>query len=75
MNEKDLELEELSLEEIMKEFGSESVGGDELGDTQDLLDTIAAMERIAWWDWSHEQLRERLPDFNDVPAFIAKYDK
>ena len=33
------------------------------------------MERIAWWDWSHEQLRERLPDFNDVPAFVAKYDK
>ena len=38
-------------------------------------DTIAAMERIAWWDWSHEQLKERLPDFNDVPAFVAKYDR
>ena len=24
--------------------------------------------------WSHEQLKERLPDFNDVPAFIEKYD-
>ena len=36
--------------------------------------TIAAMLRIRWWDWSHEQLRERLPDFNDVPAFVAKYD-
>ena len=38
-------------------------------------ETIAAMERIAWWDWSHEELKERLPDFNDVPAFIEKYDK
>ena len=32
------------------------------------------MLRIRWWDWSHEQLRERLPDFNDVPACVAKYD-
>ena len=37
-------------------------------------ETIAATLRIRWWDWSHEQLKERLPDFNDVPAFIEKYD-
>ena len=37
-------------------------------------DTIAALLRIRWWDWSHEQLRERLKDFNDVPAFIRTYD-
>ena len=37
-------------------------------------DTIAAMERIRWWDWTHEQLRERLGDFDDVPAFVRKYD-
>ena len=37
-------------------------------------ETIAAMLRIRWWDWSHEQLRERLPEFNDVPAFVEKYD-
>lgn len=37
-------------------------------------DTIAAMRRICWWDWSHETLGERLRDFNDVSAFIQKYD-
>ena len=37
--------------------------------------TIAAMLRIRWWDWSHEELKERLLDFNDVPAFVRKYDK
>lgn len=37
-------------------------------------DTIAAMLRIRWWDWSHEQLRERLPDFNSVSDFVKKYD-
>lgn len=37
-------------------------------------DTIAAMLRICWWDWSHETLGERLRDFNDVSAFIQKYD-
>ena len=35
---------------------------------------IAAMGRIRWWDWSHETLRERLRDFDDVEAFCAKYD-
>ena len=38
-------------------------------------DTIAALLRIRWWDWSHEELRERLLDLNDVPSFIQKYDK
>lgn len=37
-------------------------------------ETIEALLRIRWWDWSHEQLRDRLADFNDVPAFIKKYD-
>ncbi len=37
-------------------------------------DTVAALLRIRWWDWSHEELKERLKDFNDVPAFIKKYD-
>ena len=27
---------------------------------------IAAMERIRWWDWSHDMLRERLRDFDDA---------
>ena len=37
-------------------------------------DTIAALLRIQWWDWSHEELRERLRDFDDVASFCAKYD-
>ena len=37
--------------------------------------TIAALLRIRWWDWSHEELKQRLKDFNDVPAFVAKYDR
>ncbi len=36
--------------------------------------TIAALLRIRWWDWDHATLKERLPEFNDVPAFIEKYD-
>ena len=34
-----------------------------------------ALESIAWWDWSHETLRDALPDFRRLPieSFIAKY--
>ena len=32
------------------------------------------MERIRWWDWSHETLKERLRDFDDVERFCARYD-
>ena len=36
---------------------------------QDLLD-------LAWWDWPHELLKERLEDFSGAtPAFLAKYKK
>jgi len=30
---------------------------------------------LAWWDWSHETLRERLEDFRHLPieAFLEKY--
>ncbi|WP_169566301.1 chloramphenicol acetyltransferase [Sneathiella limimaris] len=36
----------------------------------------AALKRVAWWDWSHEQLTERLTDFRsmDVREFCLKYD-
>ena len=44
MNEKDLDLGELSLEEIMKEFGSEDDFSVDLEDTQDLLSSISAIE-------------------------------
>lgn len=34
-----------------------------------------ALERIAWWDWSHEKLSENVNDFRmlDVHAFVAKH--
>lgn len=34
-----------------------------------------AMERIRWWEWSHEELRERMGDFEgSIEAFIAAHD-
>ena len=37
-------------------------------------DTIAALLRIRWWDWTREQLQKQLPDLNDVSTLIRKYD-
>ncbi|ATY86131.1 acetyltransferase [Kyrpidia spormannii] len=28
---------------------------------------------VAWWDWTREQLVERMPDFNDLQVFLEKY--
>ena len=38
---------------------------------------VEALERIAWWHWTHEQLRVRLQDFRSLhaEAFCAKYDQ
>jgi serine acetyltransferase len=37
-------------------------------------ETAAALEAIAWWDWSHEELKERLEDLSgDIGAFVRKY--
>jgi len=33
----------------------------------------AALEAIAWWDWPHALIKERLHEFDDVEAFAAKY--
>ncbi len=32
-----------------------------------------ALEATAWWDWDHDKLTERLPDFRDLRGFLAKY--
>jgi phosphonate metabolism protein (transferase hexapeptide repeat family) len=34
------------------------------------------LRRLAWWDWSHEQLRSALPDFRTlaVDEFLDKYE-
>ena len=34
----------------------------------------AQLEVLAWWDWSHETIKTRLPDFRgDVEGFLEKY--
>lgn len=39
-------------------------------------EVIAALERIAWWDWPHAQLHQGLQDFRHMSAedFCRKYD-
>ncbi len=34
-----------------------------------------ALQRIAWWDWRHDELRDRLSDIRTLPidAFIEKF--
>ena len=34
------------------------------------------MLALAWWDWSHDALRQALPDFRVMPAetFLQKYE-
>ncbi|MBO3758556.1 DapH/DapD/GlmU-related protein [Ciceribacter sp. L1K22] len=33
------------------------------------------MDKLSWWDWSHDQLQAALSDFRDLPAeaFVEKY--
>ncbi len=33
-----------------------------------------ALMRIAWWNWSREELLERFDDFSDLTGFLARYD-
>lgn len=37
--------------------------------------TAEGMEKLAWWDWPHDQLFAALADFRALPAedFVAKY--
>jgi len=36
-------------------------------------ETIAKIERVAWWDWSEETIKARLADFRDFERFRQKY--
>ncbi|MCO4055162.1 MAG: acetyltransferase [Bosea sp.] len=38
--------------------------------------TGARLERLAWWDWSHGQLRDALDDFRALPIdeFLMRYE-
>jgi hypothetical protein len=35
------------------------------------------MQRLAWWDWSHDRLATALPDFRllSAEAFLEKYER
>ena len=35
---------------------------------------IAAMQRIQWWNWDEEKLKNIRTKFNDIDGFIKKYD-
>ena len=39
-------------------------------------EVVAALQRIAWWNWSHERLPEALTDIRGLSAeeFCARYD-
>jgi hypothetical protein len=32
-----------------------------------------ALESTAWWDWDHDTLTERMPEFKDLRSVLAKY--
>lgn len=36
-------------------------------------DIAQALEATAWWDWDHDTLKARLPDFADLRTFLARY--
>lgn len=36
---------------------------------------IEAMERIQWWNWEKEKLKDIKTMFNDIDGFIEKYDR
>ncbi|MCI8314816.1 MAG: hypothetical protein HFH74_07230 [Lachnospiraceae bacterium] len=37
---------------------------------------IESLNRIAWWDWTDEEIRERYDDFYlPVAEFIEKYER
>jgi len=39
--------------------------------------TVAALQAIAWWDWSHAEIEAALPDLRalDIAAFAEKYGR
>ncbi|QOG13274.1 acetyltransferase [Arcobacter sp. FWKO B] len=37
--------------------------------------TIQSLQKIAWWDWSYEQIKIAIDDFKNVDEFIEKYKR
>lgn len=36
-------------------------------------DVIEKINKTEWWNWTHEELKERLEDFKDIERFIEKW--
>ena len=36
---------------------------------------IKELESINWWDWSYQEIQDRMDDFKDIRKFIYKYKK
>lgn len=36
-------------------------------------DVIEKLEKIQWWDWPEEKVKEAVPYMKDIDTFIAKY--
>ncbi len=34
---------------------------------------IEKIEKSEWWNWSHEQLKERYDDFKNIEEFVRKW--
>ena len=64
MNEKDLELEDLSLEDILKEFGAAEEVSTELENTQDLLNMLDDLSE----EPAEEPAPEPVPEPEELPA-------
>ena len=36
-------------------------------------ETITKIRSSKWWDWSHEEIKERLQDLKNIDEFIKKW--
>lgn len=36
---------------------------------------IEKLEKIKWWDWDHDKIKENLNEFKDINVFINKWYK
>lgn len=35
---------------------------------------IKSLENIKWWNWNHEEIKDRIDDLKDIREFIYKYE-
>ena len=69
-----LEVEQL-LRRMFHRMQSLSVFPQKSLNTDFLKKRLQHLQRIKWWDWSYETIKERMDDFHvDIEKFIEKYD-